>query len=238
MNRLIYAVAYAVALASVLSACAGKTDVAPSAQLYRGEVWTWDERENIVTLRMGAENVRVKTTPDQIRQLRLHEIATVRGELAPPADVVNVMTPPRPMRAIPQGATVQSEVTGTVSASDPKGLVSIDTPTGRFMVWTATANTSQFPAGTPVRVKTMVTPVRYVPADDATAVAAAPDPSASVPTTEPGEHALVIGRVLSVGTTGVITVESPRGPIAVLAPNVAAAAGAPVQVRTSIVRAQ
>ena len=232
MNRLVYAVA----LASVLSACAGRTDVAPSAQVFRGEVWTWDERENIVTLRRGTENVRVKVTPDQIKQLRLHEIATVRGELAPPAEIVNVVEAPRPMRAIPQGPTVQSEVSGTVSASDPKGLVSVDTSTGRITVWTATTNTSQFPPGTPVRVKTMLTPVRYVAVDSTSVVAA--DPAASIPTTEPGEHAVVTGRVLTVDPRGGITVESPRGPIAVLAPNAAITAGSPVQVRTSIVRAQ
>ena len=236
MNRLICTVAVAL----LLSACATTTGVQPSAQagtLYRGEVMTWDERESIVTLRTGTEKIRVKVTPDQIRWLRLNEVATVRGELAPPAQIEHITTPPRPMRAVPQGASVQSEVGGTVSAVDPKGLVSVDTQPGRIIVWTATTDTSHFPVGTLVRVRTVVQPVRYVAADDGSA---APDPAASVPTTtEIGEHAVVTGRVLSVDPKGTITVESPRGPIAVLAPNVAGiAAGSPVQVRTSLIRAQ
>jgi hypothetical protein len=233
MNRFV-----AIVAVTLLAGCAATPPVTPTAQegsSFRGEVWTWDERESIVTLRSGGQFVRVRTTPDQVRGLRLGEYATLRGELAPPAEIAHTTTPPRPVRAIPEGASVSSEVSGTVSANDPKGLVTIDAQPARITVWTATADTSQFPVGTPVRVKTVVQPVRYVSADDTGGAA----PAASVPTTEVGEHAVVTGRILSVDPRGAISVESPRGPIAVLAPNASGlAVGNPVQVRTSLVRAR
>src|ERR671922_2199320 len=67
-----------------LAGCASRTAAPATAQApgdtFTGEVWTWDERENTVTLRRGAETFRVKTTPDQIKGLQLHSNATIRGE--------------------------------------------------------------------------------------------------------------------------------------------------------------
>ena len=76
-----------------LAGCASQTTAtaqapaSPPADTFTGEVWTWDERENTVTLRRGVQDIRVKTTPDQIRRLQLHQTATIRGQLAPPADL-------------------------------------------------------------------------------------------------------------------------------------------------------
>ncbi len=235
MNR----IAFLGVLLVLLVGCATTQGTAPSAEAagtpFRGEVWTWDERTNVVTLRQGAQNIRVHVTPDQIRTLRLHEVMTVRGEIAPPENVQQVSA--GPMRAVPRGTAQQSEVDGTVSAADPKGLVSIDTTTGRLTVWTATPDTSNFPSGTAVRVKTSVQPMQFVPATDAGA-AKTSDPSAPV-MTEPGDHSVVTGRIISADSRGTITVESPRGPITVAMPNAASQrVGDTVQVRTSLQRAQ
>jgi hypothetical protein len=220
----------------VLSGCA---TTAPSARvesgtLYRGEVWTWDERTNIVTLRMGTQNVRVRTSPETIKFLRLHDITTIRGEIAPPEEIATVVTAPRPMRPVPHGSAQASEVSGTVSAVDPRGLVSIDSANGRITVWTATADTTGFPIGTPVRLTTIVQPVSWVPMTDGQA--AEVQPAASV-AAGAGEHAIVTGRVVAASPNGLVTVESPRGPIVVVTPNAASMpAGASVQVRTSLQR--
>ena len=81
MNRLVF-----VAVALTLLAGCASIEPTPSAQtapdgVYVGEVWTWDERTNVVTLRTGATKVRVKTTPDTIARLRMHEMAAIRGTL-------------------------------------------------------------------------------------------------------------------------------------------------------------
>src|SRR3981189_1119464 len=87
-----------------LAGCASRT--APTAQApadtFTGEVWTWDERENTVTLRQGAQMFRVKTTPEQMKGLQLHQIATIRGQVAPPAELPRTLTPPVPMTAPPR----------------------------------------------------------------------------------------------------------------------------------------
>jgi hypothetical protein len=236
MRRLIY---LGITL-TLVAGCAAPatTTVQPGGTVFRGEVWTWDEQTNVVTLRNGAQNVRVRVTPDQIRLLRLHEVATIRGELAPPEEIAHVTTGPRPMRAVLQGSAQTSEVTGTVSAVDPRGLVTVDTAQGRLTVWTATSDTSGFPVGTPVRVRVSVQPVQMVPITDSASGSASVEPSASIVTT-PGEHAVITGRVAVVDPRGAITVESPRGPIVVvMPPTFSAPAGGSVQVRTTLERAQ
>lgn len=237
MKRLIH---LAITLALVAGCAAPATTTAQSSgTVFRGEVWTWDEEKNIVTLRTGAEKIRVRVTPDQIRVLRLHEMATVRGELAPPEEIAHVTTGPRPMRAVPQGNAQTSEITGTVSAVDPRGLVTVDSAQGRLTVWTATSDTSAFPVGTPVRVRISVQPVQMVPITDSGSPAASADPSASVITT-PGEHAVITGPVVAVDPSGTaITVQSPRGPIVVATPSLPRpSVGGAVQVRTTLQRAQ
>lgn len=236
MKRLLF---LAVGLA-LLAGCAS-IEPTPSAQaapdgVYVGEVWTWDERTNIVTLRTGATKVRVKTTPETIARLRMHEMAAVRGTLAPPEPIEHLVSDPRPMRSEPQGSAQQSDASGTIATADPKGLVTIDASGKRLTLWTATPDTSRFPAGTPVRVRTTVQPVRMVPVTGS--AAPTPDPSAMV-SSEPGDHAIVVGRVTSVDPSGTITVESPRGPIVVGVSNASSfQVGSHVQVRTSLIRAQ
>src|SRR5204863_10184003 len=94
------------------------------ADTYTGEVCTWDARETTVTLRQGSQTFRVKTTPDQMRGLQLHQIATIRGQVAPPAELPRTMTPAVPMTAVPRGPVDQQTVAGKVTAVDPNGRLS------------------------------------------------------------------------------------------------------------------
>src|SRR3989442_4794714 len=100
--------------------CATAPAPAPTtagAQMFTGEVWTWDQPNNIVTLYSGGKAIRVKTTPEQMRTLRLHENARVTGELAPPADIPTVVSggPPTPVPRRP-GAVMGGK--GTVGHVD------------------------------------------------------------------------------------------------------------------------
>jgi hypothetical protein len=234
MKRLVF-----LALGVILLAGCASVEPTPTAQaapdgVYVGEVWTWDERTNVVTLRTGATKVRVKTTPDTIARLNMHQTAVVRGTLAPPETVEELVAATGPMRPEPQGAAQQSDASGTIAAADPKGLVTVDAGGRRLTVWTATADTSRFPAGSPVRVRTTVQPVRMVPAAGTTT----PDPSAMI-SSEPGDHAVVVGRVTSVAPGGTITVESPRGPIVVAVSDASSLpVGSYAQVRTSLIPAR
>ncbi len=211
-----------------------ETAPAPSGQVFRGEVWTWDDRTNVVTLRTGEQKVRVRVSEDTMRTLRLHETVVLRGELAPPEEIVHVITPPRAMRAVPRGEPQQAQVTGNVLRTDPKGLVSVGSASGPVTVWSATTDTSAFAAGAPVSVRMTVQPVDMVISDTGTGA----DPAASI-ATEPGEFAVVTGRVVSVDPKGLITVESPRGPIIVMVPNASLhRPGSFVQVRTTLQHGQ
>jgi hypothetical protein len=231
-----------VAVVLILAGCATTRPDTTSAQagtnLYGGEVWTWDDAQNIVTLRQGTQTIRVQTTPEEMRTLRLHEYAIVRGQLAPPAPIETVLTPAVPMTAVPRGAPEQVELSGTAAAADPKGLVTIESDRGRLVVWTATPGGSRYAPGTPVRVRTSVQRVDMVPAGAAGAPATpatAIEPAASV-SSEPGDFAVVTGRVLAADSARqLLTVESPRGPVTVSVPNASAyAPGTFVQVRTAI----
>lgn len=150
-----------VLLILVTTGCA-TTETVPSAQaggsVFRGEVWTWDERAKVVTLRVGTEIVRVQVTPDEIRDLRLHQNVT----LAPPATIEHVVAPSASDARGPQGPVQQFVATGTVSTIDPKGLVTLETAQGRHTVWAATPDASGFPAGTPGRLRVSVQPAQMV----------------------------------------------------------------------------
>src|SRR3989442_15999521 len=101
--------------------CATAPAPAPTtagAQMFTGEVWTWDQPNNIVTLYSGGKAIRVKTTPEQMRTLRLHENARVTGELAPPADIPNVVSG-GPMTPVPPRPADVMEVKGTAASRDP-----------------------------------------------------------------------------------------------------------------------
>ena len=206
------------------------------ADRFTGEVWTWDERENTVTLRQGAQDIRIKTTPDQLKGLQLHQIATIRGQIAPPADIVSTITPAGPMSAVPRGPATQQTVTGTVTAVDPSGRLSIDSERGPLHVWAAAGAHQRFAVGDRVQVVMAVQPVDMVPAS-AGRPATTPDPSASM-SSQPGDSALVTGRVMG-ANRGILVVESPSGPIQVwVGDSPGYAVSQPVQVRTNVSKAQ
>jgi hypothetical protein len=221
-----------------LAGCASRT--ASSAQApadtFTGEVWTWDERENTVTLRQGGQTFRVKTTPEQIKGLQLHQTATIRGQVAPPAELPRTMTPAVPMTAVPRGAVDQQTVTGKVTAVDPNGRLSIDSERGPLHVWAASGASDRFAAGDRVQVLMAVQAVDMVPAGRAGA-ASSTDPSASM-SSQPGDSAVVTGRVMGVDR-GIIVVESPSGPIQVwVGESPRYQVSQSVQVRTNVSKAQ
>lgn len=204
----------AVIAALLLAGCATQSpSPTPAAgQTFTGEVWTWDERQSIVTLRQGSETVRVKVTPDQIAGLRLHQTATVRGELAPPAEL-NLVLPAEPMTAVPRGTPEESELTGAVSMVDSAGRLSITSPRGPLHVWGAKGVEQRYRPGQNVRVKVTVQPVDMVPTRDRPG--SAPSAPAATPGSEPGDYATVTGRIIAVNAGGGLVVESPTGPIQV-----------------------
>jgi hypothetical protein len=226
-----------------LAGCASRTAPAaqaPTAQApadtFTGEVWTWDERENTVTLRQGAQTFRVKTTPEQMKGLQLHQIATIRGQVAPPAEMPRTITPAVAMTAVPRGPVDQQTVTGKITAVDPNGRLSIDSDHGPLHVWAASGANDRFAAGDRVQVVMAVQAVDMVPAGRAGA-ASSPDPSASM-SSQPGDSAVVTGRVMGVDR-GTIVVESPSGPIQVwVGESPRYQVSQSVQVRTNVSKAQ
>jgi hypothetical protein len=237
MKRLVPAAFVTVIFAGyVLWPVVHAAEAAPTA--YQGEVWTWDEPTSTVTLRSdGGQTFRVKVPPERLRTLRLHEYTTVRGELQPPAEIERIVSQAQPMRPVPRGPADQSDVTGTVAAVDASGLVSVDTPRGRATVWAAPGAESRFKPGEPVRLRTSVQAVDMVP--EAAAAGGRPvqppaEPAASM-SSEPGDYAVITGRVTAVNPQGTLTVESPRGPVTVALPDAARyQPGMPVQVRTGV----
>jgi hypothetical protein len=213
------------------------TVVAPAPpatpQTFRGEVWTWDEHTNTVTLRQtGGATVRVRVRPEDMRTLRLYETTTIRGTIDPPAEIASVTTPPPVL--VPRGSADSAEATGTVGAVTPGGLIAVSTPRGPAQVWVTTS--TGFRVGEPVRLRMQVQPLEAVSAGSTTTppATAAIQPSAS-PSTEPGDYAVVIGRILSVDPAGRLTVESPRGPVEVWVPvSTRYRIGQSVEVRTSV----
>ena len=225
-----------------LAGCASRTTAAaqapgsPPADTFTGEVWTWDERENTVTLRRGTQDVRVKTTPEQIRRLQLHQIATIRGQLAPPAELPSTVAPAVAMTPVPRGQTDQQTLSGTVTAVDPAGRLSIDSERGALHVWAATGANQRFATGDKVRVTMAVQPVDMVPASRSGASSSS-SPSASM-SSQPGDSAVVTGRIMGVDR-GLLVVESPSGPIQVwVGESPRYGVSQTVQVRTNVAKAQ
>jgi hypothetical protein len=222
--------------AVVAAGCATTSAAPPGTTAFNGEVWTWDEQDNTVTLRQGARDIRVKVTPDQFIGLQLHQTKTIYGTLAPPKELPVVLVE-GPSTVVPRGPADESEVVGTVAAVDPGGIV-VNSPQGPVRVWRATDGLP-FTPGANVRVRMRVQPldvVMIVPGQPAV-VATAPatiSPAAS-PRTEPGDYAVVMGRVLAVDPSGRLTVESARGPVTVQVANVTRyKVGDTVEVRTSV----
>jgi hypothetical protein len=224
----------AVAIAALLAGCA----IAPPAaggQVFTGEVWTWDVKDSTVTLWQDGRRVRVKTTPEQIRTLQLHQFARVTGTLAPPSDLL-ILGPVGPVTAVPKGQPEVVELKGAVASVDPGGRLAINSERGLIHVWVAAGADQRFKVGEPVTVRSSVQAVDLVPASAPAMPAPAPvgAPSAS-PSSEPGDHAVVTGRIMGINPGGVLVVESPRGPIQVVATDSSRfKIGDAVQVRTTV----
>ena len=224
----------AVAIAALLAGCATAPPAA-GVQTFTGEVWTWDVKDSTVTLWQDGQRVRVKTTPEQMRTLQLHQFARVTGTLAPPSDLL-ILGPVGPVTAVPKGQPEIVELKGTVASVDPSGRLAINSERGPVHVWVAAGADQRFKVGEPVTMRSSVQAVDLVPASAPTIPAPAPvgAPSAS-PSTEPGDHAVVTGRIMGINPGGVLVVESPSGPIQVLAADSSRyKIGDAVQVRTTV----
>ena len=224
------------AILVLLAGCATTASAPTSgAQTFTGEVWTWDEPNNIVTLYQGGKITRVKITPEQMRTLRLHEQTRVTGELAPPAEIVNVVSA-GPMTPVPRGQADVMEVKGTVSSVDPNGRMAVTSDRGPVHVWVASGADQRFKKDDHVSVKMTVQPVDMKPAaggQQRSSSSAAL--SAASPSSEPGDHAVVTGRIIGVNPGGILVVESPTGPVQVLvADGSKYKVGEYVEIRTSV----
>jgi hypothetical protein len=220
----------------LVSGCAAPTASRAPAEgtVYTGEVWTWDENESTVTLRRGTEDIRVKVTPDQMYGLQLHRTVTLRGELAPPMEIPRILTPAMPVRAVPRGPVDQHAVNGVVTAADPRGRLSIESDRGPLHVWAAAGAEQRFQPGAKVRVDMSVQPVDMVPASAAEA-AAVPAAAPPAPSGQPGDFAVVTGRIMGVSRNGTLVVESPTGPVQVWVPDSSKyRVEQPVQIRTLV----
>jgi len=197
----------------ILAACAVTAPPAGAQAVgaFTGEVWTWDEKAGVITLRQGGQLVRIKAAPDQFAGLQLHETRTIRGVPAPPSEITTFVTPPVPLVA--SGTPDEMEILGTVTSIDPIGKILITTQRGPVEVWVAQASAPVVKVGDEVRVKMRVQPMVPAPAGQASPPAAL-EPAAS-PTSEPGEYAVVRGSLIGVEPSGRLIVESPRGPITV-----------------------
>jgi hypothetical protein len=226
-----------IAVAVLLFGCASSAPAPTNVQTFAGEVWTWNTEDSTVTLMQpGGQRVRVKTTPDQMRTLELHSRARVTGTLAPPDDLLIVQGQAGPVTAVPKGQAEVVELNGTVASVDPSGRLAVNSPRGPIHVWVASGAEQRFKVGTPVALKSSVQPVDLVPASAPATPTPAPvgSPAAS-PTSEPGDHAVVTGRIIGVNPGGVLVVESPTGPIQVLSADGSRyKIGDAVQVRTTV----
>lgn len=226
-----------IAVIALVAGCATATPTGTQAAgtAFTGEVWTWDERENIVTLRQGTEKIRVQVTPDQMIGLQLNRNVTLRGQLAPPALITQTVSS-GPMVAVPRGSAEQAELNGSVKTAGADGRVSIDSPRGPVEIWVATGAEQRFTPGSTVRLVTTVQPVDMVPADRAPR--ATEDPAASL-RTQPGDYSVVTGRIIGVNPNGGLIVESPSGPLQLwVADSSKYRVSDSVQITTSLRRAQ
>jgi hypothetical protein len=226
----------AVAIAALLAGCATAAPPTAGVQVFTGEVWTWDVKDSTVTLWQDGQRVRVKTTPEQMRTLQLHQFARVTGTLAPPADLLLILGPVGPVTAVPKGQPEVVELKGTVASVDPSGRLAINSERGLIQVWVAAGADQRFKVGEPVTVRSSVQAVDLVP--DSAPAMPAPAPvgaPTSSPSSEPGDHAVVTGRIMGINPGGVLVVESPRGPIQVLATDSSRfKIGDAVQIRTTV----
>lgn len=191
----------------------------PSAELaaHTGEIWVWDERTGVVTLRQsGGGMLRVQMRPEETRWLRLHENMTIYGVIVPPADIERVVIA---TEAVPVGTVDHVATLATVRSVDVDGVMVVDSDHGPLTVLIAKPVNGRYEAGAPVRVETTVQAMKLVPVGSSPSTAPGVDMAAASPRTEPGDFVVVTGPVLSVDASGTIRIESPRGPIALWLPN-------------------
>ena len=123
-----------------------------------------------------------------------------------------------------------------IDSLDAAGGVVVNTQQGSVRVWRATGGLA-FTPGANVRVRVRVQPLDVVliaPGQPAGSAPVTIEPAAS-PRTEPGDYAVVMGRVLAVDPSGRLTVESARGPVIVQIRNVTRyKVGDTVEVRTAL----
>src|SRR5262245_2242137 len=215
-------------VAVILAGCAALPP--PQGHTFSGIVRDWDTAAGTVTLVQDDGRVqRVKISPDQFTTLRQHQYASVRGELVP--GPVGPPPPPQPMTARPKGVPDELEIPGTVAAVDPSGRIGVTSDRGPLELWVPAGADQRFQRGAAVRVRVTVQPLEMVPATST----ASPPPAAPVAREEPGDYALVIGRVLQVEPTGGLRVDAPNGPIVVMVPEARRyQVGDSVEVRSSI----
>jgi hypothetical protein len=226
-------------IALMLAGCAtASAPLPPGAQTYVGEVRNWNTKDNTVTLYQPGSTslVLVKVTPDQLVGLDLNRTVRVQGVRVEPADL-HVLVPAGPMTPVPKGPAEMLELRGTVTSVDPAGHLVANTDRGPIRILTAAGADQRFTASSPVMVRVSVQPVDLVPAST-TGVSAAPTPmpvsDSASPSSEPGDHAVSTGRVLSVNPPGLLVVEAPSGSVQVVVPNAARyTIGQFVQVRTT-----
>jgi biotin-(acetyl-CoA carboxylase) ligase len=152
----------------------------------------------------------------------------VTGTLAPPSDVL-ILGPVGPVTAVPKGQPEVVELKGTVASVDPSGRLVINSERGLIHVWVAAGADQRFKVGESVTVWSSVQAVDLVPASAPAMPAPAPVGS------EHGDHAVVTGRIMGINPGGVLVVESPTGPIQVLATDSSRfKIGDAVQVRTTV----
>jgi hypothetical protein len=228
-----------VVIALMLAGCAtASAPLPPGAQIYVGEVRNWNTKDNTVTLYQPGSTslVTVKVTPDQLVGLDLNRTASVRGVRVEPADL-HVLVPAGPMTPVAKGPAEMTELRGTVSSIDSSGRLIIATDRGPIRILAATGAEQRFVTSAPVMVRMSVQPVDLVPAP-ASGQPAVPTPmpvsDSASPTSEPGDHAVSTGRVLSVNPPGLVVVEAPSGSVQVVVQNAARyTVGQFVQVRTT-----
>jgi hypothetical protein len=227
------------AIALVLAGCATATPPPPpGAQTFVGEVRNWNAKDNTVTLYQPTSPslVQVKVTPDQLVGLELNRPARVQGVRVEQGEL-RVLVPTGPMTPVPKGAAEMLQLQGTVTSVDPAGRLGINTDRGPIRILTAAAADQRFQLSSPVMVRVSVQPVDLVPAP-ASGAAAVPTPmpvsDSASPSSEPGDHAVSTGRVLSVNPPSLLVVEAPSGSVQVAVPNAARyTVGQFVQVRTT-----
>jgi len=208
----------AIALVLFLAGCATTASrPVAGAQSFSGEVRNVNSKDNIVSLWQPAGGlIHVKTTPDQYVGLQIGDKATVQGVRVEPAVVT--VAPTGPMAPVPRGTPDVTEVTGTVTSVESTGRLTANTNRGPIRVIVANGADQRFNMREAVTVRIAVQPVDMVAASAASGQAPAMPsamPGAS-PTSEPGDHAISTGRVLSVSPAGMLVAEAPSGPVQVV----------------------